>query len=341
MRRPFLRATLIIAAGAIVGFAIAIANGSVGRRESSPPVRGAASVSAVTEDGRLRCGARLPSAVLVPGMPTGIMITLTNLTDRRVRTPAWSDLVVTDGAGAQLWGAQASFPGVDVPIPMVAIAPHGSVAVRTSDVVVRWPGTLSLRADCLDVPGLPTVPAISARVLGTGTAPPVDVALDAALSVTGGLFRSCLPIASGSWVVGTIDPPVATGTPAQDAPTRIPPMNARCSARIVREPGFDVVTLLYVVPADAPGAAVQRYLKMTDAPNLAGDGSVEEGRWVFVITSTNVTEAEPLESLYRTMPSDNRSVAYAFEGGAWHIHSAARCGAAGLATIEFITPCGR
>jgi hypothetical protein len=343
-RRRDHRRRLGVAMLAVAVFGVALAATVYAFLGKPKPVGGATgpvSVSTVASDGQLRCTATVPNPLLQPGQPTGVKMILTNLTGHEVRGADYADLTVSDAAGRELWDGLAAFKGIDFPVHVATIPPHGSVAIHPPDVAIRWAGRLILQAACAGLPGGGALPGIPVRVAVPAPAPSIGAALTDTLRAMGGLFDHCLPPLDGSWVTGTIEAPaVAPNTTFPNVPTHVPPMRARCAAQVAVEPGFDVVTVSFVVPADAPAVVLGPYLNMRQVPTLPGHGSLEAGRWVFVVTARAALEAIPLESLVRTAPSSHFTVGYAFEHGVWSGGSTGRCGGSGTATIEFITPCG-
>jgi hypothetical protein len=266
-------------------------------------------------------------------------VTVSNLTGRTTRAPVRADLVVAGADGRELWGTETAFAGVDYPMPQATIPPHGSARTRMTDVVVRWPGALVLRARCVGLPDLRPLPAIPVEVTAPGTTPSREQALHGALALSGGLFEHCTPGVDGASVTGRINPPRTEDASFPNVPDRIPPMTARCLARITRAPGFDVVTLSFVTPADAPSVTLGRYVRILDALSLPGTGSIGAARWVFVVTERRTIEALPLEGLYRTRTSSGYSVGYAYERRSWAVGSTGRCGGQGLGGLVFINLC--
>ena len=114
-------------------------------------------------------------------------------------------------------------------------------------------------------------------------------------------------------------------------------MGARCRAVVEEDPGFDVVTLTWVVPADAPAIENPRYLfEIYPPPN----GIAEAGRLVLVVTNDAVRFALGPESVSRRTGSD-KTVGFSYRNGMWIESGSGPClGATSYGQdIEFIAAC--
>lgn len=293
-------------------------------------------VSAKTDDGRLRCTARLPSTIVEPGDPTRIQTTLENLTDEPIEySPrnASASVVLTDARGEALWGTGGGGPPIiGKYVPPTPLPAREKKVIGSENTPVRWPGPLTARPSCSTGTGVfLTLPPIEIEVRSPGPAPTADEALGSALLAAHGIFDSCRPTADGSWTTGLIHAPDGSD---------IPPLHARCAARIEQYEGFAVVSLLFVSPPTATGVEFGRYAD-TAYQTLPPNRSTTATRWTFVITTEAVREFS-LETATRTRGFTSGAYASNFylEDGRWKSHST-RCGYESWAngSIDFVSMC--
>jgi len=273
-----------------------------------PIPSGNVTVSAVTPDGSVRCTATFPSSILQPGDPTGVQVALKNLGDEGMqydRAHSIGDVVVKAPSGAILWDGYFSsgWAGAHGPGPAVTpITPGETVHLLTADSPIRWPGPVDLSVVCLGVGSEPLqLPTVHAQVDVPGPTPDTAVALDRALQKTGGLFDDCRPTPGGTPTPGFIRAPDGSD---------VPPMAAVCAAAVVENPGFDVVTLTFETPADGPPVEIPDDINHTRLP---GNGQLEVGRWVFLVTDKAVFEVSPLLAVGRSLQSTAAAPYFEFQ----------------------------
>jgi hypothetical protein len=273
-----------------------------------PIPSGNVTVSALTPDGSARCTANFPSTVIQPGDPTGVIVSLENLSDVGVEydvAHTLGDVVVKDETGAVLWDGYFSSGRADAHGPGPArriLTPAETVRLLTADDPIRWPGPLKLSVVCLGFGLEPLeLPSVEAHVAILGPPPDPPAALDRALQKTGGLFDDCRPTPGGTPTPGLVRAPDGS---------QVPPMAALCAAAVVENPGFDVVTLTFETPADGPPVEIPDDIYHTRLP---GNGQLEVGRWVFLVTDRAVFEVSPLMTVGRSLQSTAAAPYFEFQ----------------------------
>jgi hypothetical protein len=333
---PTIRKRLVVAALALL--VAAAAGVSVFRwvGSSSPeplrPVGHPVVVSAASKDGSLRCTATLPSDVLRPGLRPGVQFSLTNVSGKGVRYSAGSEgnVVVKDPSGRVLWDPR--LPGLIQhgggfrKLPQT-LPPGTTAMIPTSEPPIWWGGRLSLDVSCLGL----SLGSIPVRVFASGHAPSPEEALDRALARTGGLFNGCHPATDGSWKRGAMSPPDGAD---------LTPLPVRCSAQVVRHAGFDAVAIKFVSPPDAPEVKFPDDIyQLSNIEGLPGTGSIEAGRWLFVVTANAVREVSGLDTLFRLRGGEAMAPQYRFERGGW-FRSPIMCDSEGLGGgVLFLSLC--
>lgn len=266
-------------------------------------------VSAVSKDGTLRCTATLPGDQLQPGLRPGVRFTLSNLSRRPVLYSGGTRgrIIVKDPSGRVLWDpVRIESLGHGGPyLRPLRLRAGTTETIPTFEPTIWWGGHVTLDLSCLGL----SLGSIPVRVFEPGPAPPPGEALDRALARTGGLFDRCRPASDGSWTRGIMLPPDGAD---------VPPLRVRCSAHIVRHPGFAAVAITFVSPSDAPAITFPDDIyQLSNIESLPGTGSIEAGRWLFVVTRDAVREVSSLDSVFRLRGGDAMAPEYAFEQAKW------------------------
>jgi hypothetical protein len=120
----------------------------------------------------------------------------------------------------------------------------------------------------------------------------------------------------------------------------IPSLRVRCSAKVVRHPGFATVSLYFVSPPNAPTVRFPDTLyQMSNFDSLPGTGSIEAGRWLFVVTSNAVREVIGPEFVVRMGGGTALAPEYDLYQGKW-ARGGATCEGRGMGGgIVFISVC--
>jgi hypothetical protein len=283
----------------------------------------------------VRCVASMPS-VVEPGAQLGLTFELENTSSRPVTVssfPPSYPVTVVDGRGTT-WDTmdlmEHSWPAE---IGKPKLLPGGSKTVRPGvPLAVQFPGPITVRPTCAGE----RMPTLHVHVDATGPSPPPAEAVARAAEATHGLLDECRPPADGS-VLGTIRPPGDAGD--------VPPMEARCSAAVDREPGFTVVTFVITTPTTAPAvSAPAGFVARLSPPS--GRGDAETIVWRFVVTDV----ARPVASgmAARTTPNgDSMTTEFDIGSKGWSDGDASGCGGdeasiggdGSSVTVVFLSPC--
>lgn len=284
------------------------------------PTGGPVEVSAVS--GSLKCIARFGSGIVGPGHSTGMIFTLQNVGGERMEVPpnTHGKLRVKDAAGQYVWPTPATEPivmGIGGRGGPVVLGPNERVQLPRGQPLVQWGGQIKVEPTCLlgrENLKLPSV-QLAVRVPEPITA---EEALRRAFVKTGGLLNPCAPRPDGSWTEGLLKPPEAGYKPPEfDREMRPPaadirPMKVRCAAQLRREPGFWMVNLVLVTPANAPEVPVAPPVSAREYEHLPGSESMGVARFEFIITSEATVNTHQVASTYRTSPA--ASLAKVFYG---------------------------
>ncbi len=287
------------------------------------PSAPAQTVAASFKGAAARCEATLTTPVVRPGQTPAVTYRLTNQGSTPIRYGTYQDYIEVKGAhGDTVSSWQDRFGGIipSMPAPFAGRTLGGGRAVTYQGVyepVVRWEGPLSIHLTCPfviqqrighEVQSLqsPTLPPLALQVFARGQAPSVGTAVERAVAATQRLFEACHPRPDGSAVVGEITPPKVS-KPWKVQPD---PMPARCWAQIERHPGFAVVTLWFVTPADAPTPTPSGPAGTIRLPPLP---TAEVFRWTFVVTPWSTVSALS----HADGKSPMATVGYNFEKGHW------------------------
>jgi hypothetical protein len=300
---------------------------------SPPPLPSASPITVQASFSGLpaRCEATLLTPVVRPGESPVIRYRLTNLGARPLDYGHYLDFPsLTDPSGATVytWGQQFAGTVPSQPAPGLTSTLPAGQSVQGAlghGPVMRWSGRLALHLTCPFVIGTesqhamhvltsPRLPPLPLHVFAPGPAPSPEVAITRAVTASAGLFASCRPGPGGAAATGKIVPP-KVATPPKIIPA---PMGARCLASVERHPGFDVVTLVFVSPPEAPLPSLGALDHPITLPNLP---TVEVVRWIFVVTPWSTASAfGPHGNGKSAMPT----VDYQFEKMHW-ISGGASC----------------
>jgi hypothetical protein len=178
-------------------------------------------------------------------------------------------------------------------------------------------------------------------------------AISEVVGAAGHFLDHCRPRATGVAVVGRIDPP------SGDAP----PLHARCSVSLRREPGFYLAQVLVVTPPRLQGVVHLKQQPYNEVSILGAPlrTNVEGIAWEFVVTQRAATSVDWAVSLHDlggggTAPDGIWSSA-GWRQSAWENCGGSGSGSAGSAKagwsgaftgsgsngpgVEFVSDCGR
>jgi hypothetical protein len=280
---------LTISASVLVWAAQPFDGSSAGSSPSSTPTlspvpEGRLSVSGPIENGRLRCTASLPTSVPA-GEDTDSTFDVRNISDHDVdvasgvNAPAGTlriyrgDTLLVDSADAH--------NGIAGPPPLTEALPRGEVTqLGAWNTAVLWSGPLRVVPVCAGT----ELPAVEVQVLAPGEAPDADLAVQRAVAAIGDPLTDCLPVTDGRWVTGVIH----RGRPPSDES-----FDARCGARVLVNPGFDVVVVAIVAPPEAPDVDLTTFPSKIDALprfDLPQDTPIAVSWWVYVVRADAIVK---------------------------------------------------
>jgi hypothetical protein len=333
-------------AGIVATGAVSL-SGVLDDRNVAAPSGKPVEVSAVSAS--IKCTARFPSDVVVPGRATGVTFIVENLgeNDFRYTTESGGRLGVMDEAGTSLWPG----PAVPAPGPMpqaLLLKSKAHAKLSAADPIVSWAGPLTIVPACHGVGEIELKP-VRFQVVARGDPPAARDAVERAIAETGGLFDECRPNTDGTWTTGIVRPPVTAEPPPRPASlpdTKASPMSVRCAARMERAKGFWIVELIVVSPDSAPEVPLKRTGVVDQLP---GEAPMLLARYEFVVTAAGAFNDRQGRSASRTTPDpQDRAifrVHFAYDGKRWTSGGAARCGSQGFSTwgggvgIDFINSC--
>ena len=295
--------------------------------------------SVLSLDGTLKCSARIPSRNIEPGDYTGLEMSITNVGDSPVELPGvlagWVQIL---GANGRLLASSRDDLVRDGrvrfarDVPIRKVAPGEVTDVLMFDSRVVWPDRVRLLSHCEGVGadlGFPAVPPISVHATTGGTTPTSSEGITRALKAAEGLFATCSPSSSEVWTVGVIKPPDG----------KYSPMTARCMADVTEAPGYVLVTLTFIAPANAPEIRLASRLAETALPE---EHSISIGRWSFIVTSADVKEVEALEGTSWTKRGNGYAVGIVHTDAGWFANSEGQCGGRfSVIGMVMISPCPR
>ncbi|MDP9242697.1 MAG: hypothetical protein M3O84_05925 [Actinomycetota bacterium] len=282
---------------------------------SAPTIpSGSVSESARSDDHQIRCRVVFPSDTLQPGFESGARMTVENVTDHPVTISRWflnASLIFRDARGDVLSDTGSwPFPG-PAPVPQ-KLGAGERVKLGVRDAVIRWDDSISIQPVC-SVGHRVHLQPIRFEVDVPSSRPSPPRALASALRQTGGLFDSCTPDANGDKTIGSIAPPLGTR----------PAMDAKCWAKIVAHPGFDVVDISFLTPSDLHGKELPVGPSFTQPPG--NKRSAEQVRYGFVVSSLGVAPYDSME-VSRTRPGPQKSFDFFLHNGRWKAEGWSRCG---------------
>ena len=237
---------------------------------------GTVSSTRLVMDGHIRITATIDAPVRV-GHPLMVTYRVTNVSKvtRKIRLgfALWYVVHSPDGT---TYDTRHLLRGAYLPyVPPTTLQP-GQTVTRSGDLLrVRWPGPLRI------TPGwsYERLPAVQVGVK-TSAAPSRSTAITDVLAATGHLLDHCAPARSGIAVIGQIDAPAH----------KAPPLQARCSIALRREPGFFRAQVLVVSPPSLRGVRVKGpYEQLTYLK--AGQNATAVG-WLFVVTSSGAISVD-------------------------------------------------
>ena len=245
----------------------------------SPVPEGRLSVSGLIENGRLRCTMSIPASVHA-GESTDATFEVHNISDHDVdvefgvNAPAGT-LGIYHG-DAMLANSGDAHNGIAGPAPGTKALPPGEVTdLGAWNTAVLWAGPLRIVPVCAGT----DLPAVEVQVVAPGEAPDGDMAVQRAVADIGAPLTDCLPVADGGWVTGVIH----RGKPPSDES-----FDARCGARVLVKPGFDVVVVAIVAPPGAPDVDLTTFPSKIDAIprfDLPENTPIAISWWVYVVRS--------------------------------------------------------
>ncbi len=280
----------------------------------------------------VRCTATVP-AMVRPGeqLPLTIEIQNTSAADVEV-TPFPADVSVKAGDGT-VWDTatltQGSMGGGFI-LPK-NLSPGEQKELLVPPLAVQFSGPLAVTPTCLGAAMAP----MPVEVSDLGQAPTPDEAVATAVTASSGLFGPCAPTATHSATGTIVAPSEATMT-----------MEVRCSAQVVTETGFDVVTLVMSTPSDKPAPQIPTGI-VTPPELAAGSGAAETLVWRFVVTGTDVFPVGS-STHFRTKAADAMDSQFIISARGWRPGGASGCGGDGIVsggdgrtvTISFYNACG-
>jgi hypothetical protein len=274
---------------------------------------GSASESARSDDHQIRCRAAFPSEPLQPGFESGARMSVKNVTNHPVtisRGFLSASLILRDASGDTLLNTGYwPFPG-PAPYPQ-KIGAGERVKLSVRDAVIRWDDSIFIQPVC-SVGHKVRLRPIRFGVDVPPSRPNPARALAAALDQTGGLFESCAPDANGDKTVGSIPPPLGAR----------PAMDAKCWAKVVAHPGFDVVDLSFLTPSDLHAKELPVGPTFTQLPG--NKRSAEQVRYGFVVSSVGAAPYDSME-ISRTRPGPQKVFDFFLHKGRWQ-KGWSRCG---------------
>jgi hypothetical protein len=162
--------------------------------------------------------------------------------------------------------------GIIGPAPMErAVDPGASFTIEEMDPPVRWGGSLTIVPMCMNR----ALPPVRVTSIGAG-APATEAAVALANEAIAGRFDACLPPPGGS----------VTGS--------FPIEAARCESSVRSDDGFDVVTLVAVLPPSAPAVPMDELATTLAAVpmDVLTERDVHYGInwWVVVVTGGSASQ---------------------------------------------------
>ncbi|MDP9295383.1 MAG: hypothetical protein M3O88_01640 [Actinomycetota bacterium] len=275
---------------------------------------GSVSESARSDDHQIRCRVAFPSGTLQPGFESGARMTVKNVTNHPVtisRGFLSASLILRD-AGGDILVNTGDWPFPGPPPAQQKIGAGERVKLSVRDAVIRWDDSVFIQPVC-SVGHKVRLGPIRFGVDVPPSRPSPVRALAAALDQTGGLFDSCTPDANRDKTIGSIAPPLGTR----------PAMDAKCWAKVVAHPGFDVVDLSFLTPSDLHAKELPVGPLFTQPPG--NKRSAEQVRYGFVVSSLGAAPYDSME-VSRTRPGPEKSFDFFLHKGRWKAEGWGRCG---------------
>jgi hypothetical protein len=229
---------------------------------------GTVSSSRLVDHRHIRITATIATPAVV-GRPLKVSYRVTNVSKvrRKVRLAFSASYVVRSPDGKK-YDTRTAFFSISVPfVPPTKLRPGQTVTAGAPVVRVRWAGPLRVTPSW----GNDTLPTVRVNVNAPG-APSRRSAIADVLATTGHLLDHCAPVKSGVAVIGRVDAPEH----------KAPPLHARCSITLHREPGFFRAQVLVVSPPSLQGVHVHTPYERLSFPQ-AGKNATAIG-WLFVVT---------------------------------------------------------
>jgi hypothetical protein len=327
---------VLIAGFALLIFAVAV--GSIlikrgtGATPAPRPISRGPSIGLVM-DGTLRCAVSVKDPV-VPGAPLPITFTLTNVSSEAQQvmegTPSFTYMIESsDGSSFDTYPRSLFGTKYNDSFPLKAGAswsPHDFLRLR-----VQFPGPLVITPRCMET----VLDPIQVDVQSDGVAPAEDAAVASAVGSTSGLFDDCIPAPDQTPIVGTIHPPKGSN---------VPPMPARCSARIQTYDGFDVVQLAIVSPPAAGAVQIPDGIPTEENLQLPADPTVDVIVWRFVVTPDRTVSVYAFHRS-KTEAGDATAPEWEVTASGWNGPGGGICGSEGVGRgidgplVDFVNAC--
>lgn len=281
----------------------------------------------------VRCTASMPS-VLAPGAPLGLRFTLENRSSAPAEVstfPPSYPVRIRAGDGTTWDTADLMAHSWPMSQP-VRLDPGETTTVEPLPLRVQFPGPLEVVPMCAGE----RMAALSIGVRNQGTAPSAEDAVARAAAAASTLLGGCTPPAGGA-VVGSIAVPQETSLT----------LEARCSATVISDPGFVVVTFTIVTPADAAVPTIPPgLLTMVDLPSVGGNA--ETIVWRFVVTDSTVIPVANTTSAHTDPAGDSMTEDYEVSLRGWTAAGQSRCGGDSASSggdgravmVTFVDACG-
>lgn len=229
---------------------------------------GTVSSTRLVQDGHIRITAIVGTPAQV-GRPLTVTYRVKNVSKvtRKIKLP-FSPWYVARSPDGTKYDTRIAFRSIGVPyVPPTKLRPGQTVTTSGPVVRVRWAGPLRVTPGW-DSDALPPV-RVGVKAPGAPSRP--DAIADV-LAKTGHLLDHCAPARSGVAVIGRVDAPEH----------KAPPLHARCSITLRREPGFFRAQVLVVSPPTLHGVHVQSPYEWLGGLK-SGQNATAVG-WLFVVT---------------------------------------------------------
>jgi len=244
------------------------------------------SVSALTHGGAVKCTATFPSPTIVPGAPTGVRLTVENISEPgfSVSEGAGSGqigyLIERSSTGTLIQNTSHMGDGVTGGPPIPSPIPIGSaMSLPVSDAPVLYPGVIVVTPVCPLTPKSLRLEPVRLDVSAPGRAPAAEDAIRRAVAAAGTAFSRCAPTRDQEWVMGISR--TRSGTS----------FSARCGALVLHNRAFVVVLLGIVSPPRAP--AIDLYAlasQLSSMKTIGVKSAVAVSVWRFVVSTEELRQ---------------------------------------------------